>query len=136
MDIISILFFIGMVWLYFKINSKPRKRTPYEQKKFREEALRVAKRDRYGNIQDAYTGKYHKAKSMDADHIYPYSKGGANAAWNSAMTHKSVNRSKGDKISPKYMAKGYANNSEAKKKAKKAGIGAAVVGSILGESDI
>ena len=88
------------------------------RKDYRKTALKSGNRDQYGNVQDAYTGKYHKAKNMDADHIYPRSRGGSNAEYNLAMTHKSVNRSKGNRVQPKRMIKGYAGNNEVKKSAK------------------
>ena len=37
-------------------------RSSSEQKKFRREALKNATRDSRGNIQDVYTGRYHKEK--------------------------------------------------------------------------
>jgi len=89
-------------------------------KNYRRTALNSAKKDQYGNVQDAYTGRYHKAKNMNADHIYPQSRGGSNAEYNLEMTHKSVNRSKGNKIQSGRMAKGYTKNNEVKKSAKAA----------------
>jgi len=66
---------------------------------------------------------------MDADHIWPYSKGGPNADWNIIYTHKSVNRSKRDKISPFYMGRGFFRNKAMRKNIKdsaKFGAGAGI----------
>lgn len=93
---------------------------------YRKNGLDGATKDKYGNIQDAYTGKYHKKKNMDADHIYPKSLGGSDADYNIAMTHKKVNRSKGNKIQPTQMAKGYSKNKNIKKSAKAATAAAAI----------
>ncbi len=103
-------------------NSSTQKRTrsTSEQRRFRKAALENAARDKYGNIQDIYTGRYHKAKSMEADHIFPHSKGGPNAAWNSAMTHKKYNNAKRDNIRTADLAKGYSRNKQVRNTAKKA----------------
>jgi len=107
-------------WLTGSKSSGSKSRSTSEQQKFRKQALSNAKRDPYGNIQDAYTGQYHKAKNMDADHVFPHSKGGSNSEWNSAMTHKSYNRSKSDKIRTADLAKGYSRNKQVRSNAKKA----------------
>ena len=61
---------------------------------------------------------------MEADHIFPLSKGGSNSAWNSAMTKTATNRSKGAKIQPVTMLKGYGRNAEVQR----VGAGGLVVG--------
>ncbi len=82
---------------------------------FRQRALDNTPRDAQGRYRDAYTGKYHNKKNMEADHIYPYSKGGSDATWNSAMTKTATNRSKRAKIQPITMLKGYGRNAEVQK---------------------
>jgi 5-methylcytosine-specific restriction endonuclease McrA len=65
---------------------------------YRETALKNAKIKRGGWIQDPYTGKFYRAKDMDADHIWPRKYGGTNHSWNLQMLSKTTNRSKGAKI--------------------------------------
>ncbi len=97
---------------------------------YRKNGLNTARRDNNGNVQDAYTGRYHKAKNMDADHIYPKSRGGSNSDYNIAMTHKSVNRSKGNKIQPIRMTKAYVKNENVRKSAKAATAGASILAAV------
>ncbi len=99
--------------------------------KFRNDALAITKRNSKGQYKDAYTGKYLDKKDMQADHIYPHGKGGSNSSWNSAMTHKKVNRDKWDHVKPGMMARGYANNKEVQKAAGKTAAGGAAVGSVV-----
>ncbi len=95
---------------------------------FRKDTMAVTKTNSKGQYKDAYTGKYHDAKDMEADHIMPFSKGGSNSSWNGAMTHKSINRSKGAKVQPGRMIRGYANNKEVQKASGKAAIGGTALG--------
>ena len=115
MEVGTIVFFFAIFFFMFLLGG-----SSGSKKNYRKNGLDNANRDAYGNIYDAYTGKRHKAKNMDADHIWPKSRGGSNADWNMAMTHKSVNRSKGNKIDPTAMAKGYGKNKNVRTSAKAA----------------
>ena len=126
-----IIFVLGFVVffilkLFFSAKSAKKGRN---SKYIRSEADYTTPRDQYGNFYDPYTGQKHKRKSMDADHIFPYSKGGTNADWNVIYTHKSINRSKGNKISASHMAKGFYHNKKMRKSIKDAtkfGVGAGI----------
>lgn len=119
-----VIFFVFKLILSSKLALKKR-----NSQYIRTQANYTTSRDPYGNFYDPYTGKRHKRKNMDADHIWPYSKGGPNADWNIFYTHKSVNRSKRDKISPFYMGRGFFRNKAMRKNIKdsaKFGAGAGI----------
>jgi len=65
---------------------------------YRKIALENATVKKGGWIRDPYTGKFYRAKDMDADHIWPQKYGGTNHSWNMQMLSKTTNRSKGAKI--------------------------------------
>ncbi len=114
-------FFIGgfIFFFIFKLISSSKLAPKGRNSQYiRTKANYTTPRDKYGNFYDPYTGARHKRKSMDADHIWPYSKGGPNADWNIIYTHKSVNRSKGNKISPYYISKGFFKNKAMRKNIK------------------
>ncbi len=108
--------------------SEKTKRARTGATKFRNDAMAITKQNKQGQYKDAYTGKYHDAKDMHADHIMPHSKGGSNSSWNSAMTHKNVNMSKSDKINPGQMIKGYGNNKVVQQTAGKVAVGGGAAG--------
>jgi hypothetical protein len=106
-----------------------RKRPNYV--KNRKVALANADKDRWGNVKDIYTGKRHKPKNMDADHIWAYSRGGSNKSYNLGMTHKRINRSvKRAKVNG-MIIKGYSAKvrTHAKRKPKTYAIGGSIIAS-------